>query len=155
MEIISNTSLISINETLIIQVLSFLVFLFIINRLMFRPLRNAMSEREHYFEEMSQEIEAAKKEVVRYSAEIENRGNAVKDEAYAISKELEETGKNEAKQIVDAAMNEIFILREKTGKEIDTQISEAKRYVQKESEDLAVNIVEKILDRRLFNETVQ
>ena len=39
MQIISNIALISINETLVVQLISFLIFLFIINRIMFRPLR--------------------------------------------------------------------------------------------------------------------
>ena len=45
MQIITNIALISINETLIVQLLSFLIFLFIINRVMIRPLRGVMSDR--------------------------------------------------------------------------------------------------------------
>ena len=71
MEIISNTALISINETLIIQVLSFLIFLFIINRLMFRPLHKTIGDRERHFEDISREIDKTKKDVEKYSAEIE------------------------------------------------------------------------------------
>ena len=39
MQIVSVEALLSINETLIFQLLSFLIFLFIIKRMMFRPLR--------------------------------------------------------------------------------------------------------------------
>ena len=45
MQIISNIALISINETLIVQLISFLIFLFVINRIMFRPLRKTVGPR--------------------------------------------------------------------------------------------------------------
>jgi len=45
MQIVSNVALISINETMVVQLISFLIFLFVINRVMFRPLRESMHER--------------------------------------------------------------------------------------------------------------
>ena len=154
MEIISNTALISINETLIIQVLSFLIFLFVINRLMFRPLRKTIGDREKHFEKIGQEIDQAKEDIERYSSQIEDRKNAVRDEAFAIAKELENTGNQEANKIVDAVRKEVSGLRENTDKEIEAQIFEAKKNVQNESKALAIHIMEKVLDRRLSNEAV-
>ena len=50
MEIISNIALITINETLIAQLLAFLIFMFVINRLMFKPLQGVMTERQGYID---------------------------------------------------------------------------------------------------------
>jgi len=52
MEIISNIALISINETVVVQMLSFLVFMFILNRIMIRPLRSSANDREIYIEKL-------------------------------------------------------------------------------------------------------
>ena len=52
MHIISNIALISINETLFVQLLSFLIFLFIINRIMFRPLKRVMNVRVDYIDQI-------------------------------------------------------------------------------------------------------
>ena len=38
MQIVSNVALISINETLVVQLISFLIFLFVINRIMFSSI---------------------------------------------------------------------------------------------------------------------
>ena len=56
MQIISNIALISINETLIVQVISFLIFLYIINRIMFRPLRSVTAERENHIKGIQKDI---------------------------------------------------------------------------------------------------
>ena len=77
MHIISNIALITINETLFVQLLSFLIFLFIINRIMFRPLQNVMSERVNYMDQVKvdtvdtiQELEDLTKKLKKQESEV-------------------------------------------------------------------------------------
>lgn len=155
MEIISNTALISINETLVAQVVSFLIFLFIINRLMFRPLRKTMGDRDQYLETIMKDIDNAKKDVERYTEEIENRKSAIRSEAYEITKELEHAAGLEAEDIVAAAIEEVATIRDDTKKDIEAQIATARQRVQRESEALAIQLAEKILERGLSHEARQ
>ena len=57
MEIIKTTALITINETLWVQLIFFLIFLFLINRVMFRPVRRNMADREVHFLSLRQDIQ--------------------------------------------------------------------------------------------------
>ena len=111
MEIITNTALISINETLLVQVASFLIFLFVMNRLMFRPLRKTMDDRSRYVSDLEQDIDDAERDITRYSREIEKQRAAARAEAYGVTKELEEKGNQEAQKIVDTAVKEISVLK--------------------------------------------
>ena len=86
MQIISNIALISINETLIVQVISFLIFLFIINRVMFRPLRSVVAERQSHIEHIRQDIVAAGEKFESLTNQIEEQEATVKMEAF-IAKE--------------------------------------------------------------------
>ena len=155
MEIISNTALISINETLVVQVVSFLIFLFVMNRLMFRPLRKTMGKRSKYVSDLDQEIDAAERDILRYSKEIDKRRAAAHAEAHGVTAELEEKGTVEAHEIIDAAVKEISEIKQQTKTRIDAQISEARELLEKESESFSVQIMEKVLDRRLSNEAVE
>jgi len=148
MDIISTIALISINETLIVQLISFLIFLFLINRIMFRPLGNVMSERSVYIDGLKQSVIAADQEVIRLTDELSEK-EAARHDALAHKKKLEEEGSGQANEIYVAARNEIMQLKEETQKEVNTQISQARRSLQAESEMLAIGIMEKILDRRL------
>ena len=155
MQIISNIALITINETLVIQVISFLILLFVLNRIMFRPLQRTAIERNRYVKEILQEIDDAEKDSERYKQEIERKRSAAREKAFAIIKELEDAGGMEAEKIVAAAVQDISTLREQANKEIETQISEAEKNLKKESEALSIHIMEKVLDRRLSHEAVQ
>ena len=148
MEIISTIALISINETLIVQVISFLIFLFVINRIMFRPLRNVMSDREEHIDRVMMDISEAREKIASIDGQIKDQEIAVKKEGWQLKKDLEETGKQQAKEIFSAARKEIAATGGKVQKDIDTQIAQARKSIQKEAETLAAGIVSKILDRR-------
>jgi len=149
MQVVSNIALISINETLIVQLLSFLIFLFIINRLMFRPLRKAMNDRDTYIEEIRQGIFQSEQDVINYTSQIEEKKEAIRAEAFDSTKEMDRDGRHQAEGIIAVAEEEISALREKAMQEVDTQISVAKQEIEKEAMHLAVGIMEKVLERRL------
>jgi F-type H+-transporting ATPase subunit b len=70
-------------------------------------------------------------------------------EAFAQKKELEEAGSRQADEIFVSTQKAIAAEKDKALKEVDAQVLEAKKYIQKESESLALRIIEKVLDRRL------
>jgi F-type H+-transporting ATPase subunit b len=147
MEIISTVALININETLIFQVISFLIFLFIINRIMFRPLRKVMNERETYIENVQKDIVTAENQFEDLTNQIQAQENAVRDEAFKQKDLLETSGSQQADEIMASTREEINALRAEAQKEVNAQISAARKDVQKESEDLAKDIIEAVLYR--------
>jgi F-type H+-transporting ATPase subunit b len=147
MEIISNVALISINETLIFQVISFLIFLFIINRIMFRPLRKVMHERETYIENVQNDIVTAQIQSEDLTNQIKAQEKDVKSEAFKQKVQLEASGSQQAAEIMESARQEINTLRAEAKKDVDDRISAARKHVQKESEDLAKHIIETVLSR--------
>ena len=149
MQIVSNVALISINETFLVLLLSFLIFLFIINRVMIRPLRGIMREREEYVEKLKLEMVDAEKALEDTAQRIRSNEAEVIKAAHQIREELENTGSRDAADIVAAAKDEVNRLKRKAEKEVSAMIAEAQKSLQDESEVLAVNIMEKILDRRL------
>ena len=65
--------------------------------------------------------------------------------------ELEEKGKQESDEILKSTLQEIELLKDKNEATVNAQIMKAKKDLQKESEALALNIMEKLLDRRLVS----
>ena len=149
MEIVSNIALISINGTLFHQLIAFLIFMFIMNRIMFRPLQEVMGERKNFIEKIKLDTVDAAKELEHLTGELSARESAVRMEAMEVRRELEAGGSQEATEILESTKQEIDSIKEKTEVEISAQISEARKLLQIESEALAVNIMEKLLDRRL------
>ena len=149
MEIISNIALISINETMVIQIISFLVFMLILNRVMIRPLRSSVTEREIYVEKLWADISNSKREMEDISAQIEIQETSARQAAQSIQKEIEAIGNKEANGVMDAAKQDVILLQQQTKAEIEAMLKAFRKTLEKESAGIAVSFMEKALSRRL------
>ncbi len=151
MEIVSNVALISINETLFVQLISFLIFLFVINRVMFRPLRRVMNERDTYLASIENELSDAAIELDKINNRILAQETEVMEAAHKIKAEIEANGTTKAVEIFNSTRNEIDTLRKNTEKEVADMLTKAREHILTESENLSVSIMEKVLNRRLIS----
>lgn len=149
MEIVSNIALISINETLIVQLISFLVFLLILNRIMIRPLRESMSQRTDYVEELGKSISTSEDEMTAITLQIKEQEATAVQEAHARRMELEAAGKEAADSMMNAARGEIGQMKVQVGGEIEKLLVQARERVEKESGLISISIMEKVLSRKL------
>lgn len=151
MQIVSNVALISINETMVVQLISFLIFLFVINRVMFRPLRKSMQEREHYIEGIRMDIQEAERKLEKTMQQVQDEDAAVRKAGLQMTAELEKQGNEEAGSIIAGSRQEIAQLGNKARQEIDAKIGEARKTIVAEADKLSLNVMEKVLGRRLVS----
>ncbi len=149
MEIISNIALISINETMVVQLLSFIVFMFILNRIMIRPLRSSAHDREIYIENLSVDISNAQKEMNAITTQIESQEASARQAAHNIQKEIVALGSQKADSILKAAKQDVVALRQQTTAETEATLAKLRETLEKEAARIAVNFMEKALSRRL------
>jgi len=152
MEIVSKIAMVSINETLIIELISFLIFLFLINRIMFRPLNTVMQERDEHISGLGEDIQNAKQRIKDLNAQLDEQEKAAIDEATSRRIDLETEGAKQAESILAESKNEINGIKIENQKFVDQQIAEARKTLKTEAERLATQMMEKILERRLVRE---
>jgi F-type H+-transporting ATPase subunit b len=148
-QIVSNIALISINATLVVQLISFLIFLFLINWILIQPLRRTMAERTGYLEKMKLDILEAEEEMSRQLKQLAAREKRVRKEALLATKEIENEGQRLASEIIKDVRKEMENLRSKTQQTVSEQLAAARQRLEQESESLALSIMEKLLNRRL------
>jgi F-type H+-transporting ATPase subunit b len=149
MEIVSTIGLITINETMIVQVLSFLLLVFVLNRIMFRPLRKTMAERDDVIEGIRQDIGQVTEELGTVTAEAAKLEDATKKAAFQIRADLEQKAQEEAGAVLKSAGKEMDLLKQRAEADVAKAIEVARGSLADESERLTVAIMEKLLDRRL------
>ncbi|GAB6906094.1 ATP synthase subunit b [Desulfosarcina cetonica] len=149
MEIISATALISINETFFIQLISFLIFLYVMNRIMIQPLISMRDERNTYFETISTDIETAKSNLDTLNRDLDAQRKKLLKEANEVVSKLEEEADQDASTIVASARTDITDLRNATEAKVNEQLKTARSQLQGEVESLTTLVMEKVLHRRL------
>jgi F-type H+-transporting ATPase subunit b len=149
MEIVSTTELVSINATMLVQMGSFLIFLWVIARIMFRPLSRTMAERSDHLHRLEQALKTRQQELAAMTAALRQEEAAIKREAFRESEALEAAGKREAQAILHAVQDEVRTRQEAAAAEIRARIAALREELRRETEPLVAAILESLLGRRL------
>lgn len=149
MEIVSATALISINETFFVQLISFLVFLFILNRVMIRPLINTMDQRKAHLAGAKSEIDKAKSDLLNLNKELDRQRSQVLREANTTIQQMEKEADHQASGVMESARQQINALRHETEEKVNQQLKEVRTQLIGEVDALTTLIMEKVLHRRL------
>jgi len=149
MEIIATNALISINETFLVQLVSFLIFLFIMNRIMFRPLLSTMEQRDEYIDNVKEEIQTGKEKLTKLVKDLDAQRAQVLKEADTLANALEAEGDQQASNLIEEARQQIVALRNETEAQVADQVQQARQEMAGEVEAVTVAVMEKVLRRRL------
>jgi F-type H+-transporting ATPase subunit b len=151
MQVVENVALISINATLVVQLISFLIFMVLFNRMMIRPLRTIMAERERFVQKIGRDVTAAGQAFEEMTRQIERQETEARLAASKIREEIVEAGQRSVADVLAKTRQEVGVLRKAAQKETDTHIMAARENLQAEAKILADHMIASLLDRRSSN----
>jgi F-type H+-transporting ATPase subunit b len=149
MEIISATALISINETLLAQLISFLIFLFVLNRVMIQPLIQIIDQRKGYLLDVKNDIQKASADLDKINKDLDQQRKDVLKNADGVVKKLEADANKNASAVMDAARSQISVLRQETEDKVAQEVKDARNQLAGEIDAITTKIMEKVLHRSL------
>ena len=133
--------------TLLIQIVTFLILIYILNLLLYKPILAIIDRRKKQLEELENEIKLFKEAVDKKVAEYEEKLKQAKANATELKKEIIKEGDNQAKSIVDAVRNEIPLMTQEFQQKMDKEIQAARQILESQSRKLSLEIAEKVLGR--------
>jgi len=140
---------VSIDYSLGIQVVNFLILIFILNKLLYKPILAVLDQRKKQTDDSEAEIRTLQKSIDQKMSAYEEKLQLAKAEALAIKKNLIKQGDEEAKSLVDAARAEVPGMQEAFRLKTAGEIESARTILSDNSRKLSVEIAEKIVGRSL------
>jgi len=144
--------LISLDKSLIVQLINFIILLVILQRFLYKPLLAKMEERTAAIKRSLDEAQAARADAVRQQEENAAQLRAAYAEAATIRdqalREAEEAGRKQ----LEAAQAQSRKLVEDTKAQLDGEIRRARDELRRETTDLALAVAEKLVRRTLRDE---
>lgn len=141
--------MISINATLVIQVINFLVLAFILNRLMFQPILKLINERSQHIETTKNDIKDTKLETERLKDEYLSRQNEASKDAAQKRAQIRGTAINKAEEYFNNSRKQVASARMKADKEAEKKLNKEQPLLNREAATLADDITEKMIGRRI------
>jgi F-type H+-transporting ATPase subunit b len=140
---------ISLDKTLLIQMLNFLILLWILNRFFFKPILKILDERKARIEASEksvQELEAKAKE--RWSA-YQRQLQEAKLQATAERERIKGEALEEEKRMLEQVRAEAVKRVEETRRKLTEEVERARGALKGQIEPLALEMVERVLGRSL------
>jgi F-type H+-transporting ATPase subunit b len=141
--------LISVDKSLIVQVVNFLILLFILQRLLYKPFLAKMEERTGTIQKALEEAKAARAEAARQQEENEARLRTAYAEAAAVREQALKEAAVESRRHVEAAQAQSRKMVEDTKAQLDTEVRRAREELRREVSDLAIAVAEKLVHKSL------
>jgi F-type H+-transporting ATPase subunit b len=135
--------------TLLIQIVTFIVLIYILNILLYKPILTIIDRRKKQLEELENEIKLFNDSVDKRVLEYEEKLKQAKTNASDLKKEIIKEGDDQAKSIVDIVRGEIPLMTQEFQKKMDKEIQAARQILDGQSRKLSLEIAEKVLGRRV------
>ena len=143
--------MISINATLFIQIINFLILVFILKRFMYGPIMKLINDRIQYVEDAKIKIENIETETAELVDKCVSMEKAARADAGNESAQMKKEANLVAEQIFEETREEVADIRKKAEQEITGQIENARQFLRDEAVALSDAITEKVMGRRAGN----
>ena len=140
--------MIEINLTIVIQVVQFLLLLFILNRFLFRPTINLIEEREKkiftWEEETKKFHESMQERLQSYEDQILKAKAQAQEQQELVTAELKEEEEKKLEAVSEEALRIVASTREKLQEETEV----LRGQLREQAEEMSQLVTEKVLGRK-------
>jgi F-type H+-transporting ATPase subunit b len=140
--------MIEINLTIVIQVVQFLLLLFILNRFLFRPTINLIEEREKKITRWKEEAEkfhgSMQARLQSYEDQIIKAKARAQEQQELMTKELKKEEDKKLEAVSEEALHIVVSTREKLQEETEV----LRGQLREQAEEMSQLVTEKVLGRK-------
>ncbi|MDR1298293.1 MAG: ATP synthase F0 subunit B [Deltaproteobacteria bacterium] len=137
----------SFDWTLLVQIANFLILIFVLNMILFKPLKKLMASRRELVESLKTGADAARERLAEGEAEQERFLVEVLQEGVGLHKSLKEEGRARELQILSEAQRKAAGRLDEARATMSGEVAEARASLRAEAESLAAGLVDKLLGR--------
>ena len=141
--------MISVNATLIVQIILFLITLFLLNRLFIRPIRKMVQNRTRFFQDTEGRILSLEKETEELKKRFDKLQKDARKNAFQESNRLKIAGNTQADEVMDQSKSRAASIRAEGEARAEAEKEKERPLLKDQAVVLSNEIVEKLIERRI------
>lgn len=141
--------MVSLDYTTLVQIVNFVLLMFILNTLLYKPIMGVIEKRKEQMEKSDGEVKRLRQEVEQKLAEYEEKVRLAKLEAMEQRNALVKEGADLAKSTIEAVRSEIPMLMEQFNAKMGREVDAARAILHSQSRKISLEIAEKVLGRSI------
>ena len=144
-----------IPSEVIIQILAFLSVFFLLRKLAWKQVQQALENRRNKIRDDFEAIEKAKQAIETLKTDYTARLQKIEDEARAKIQSAIEDGRKIAREIQDKAREDAQKTFEKSKENLEMEVAKARATLKNEVADLALRVAEKVVGDKMTEKEQQ
>lgn len=140
-------NIISPDGSLVVVLVLFLIFVFVLNRILFRPIGRVLDERQTLIEGSANEARAARRRYEARLAEYEATIRQARAESYRRAEQARNAALDERRRLIEEAKEYARKQIESAKREIEQQVAQARAALESEVREIAQRISQTVLGR--------
>ncbi|MFW6256566.1 MAG: F0F1 ATP synthase subunit B [Bacillota bacterium] len=144
--------MIKLNWNFFLQLLNFLVLMFLLKKFLYQPIIQLLDKREEKINNELDEAARRKKEAQEKKQKYEAQIQGARSEAQDIVQKAERRGKKRAREIIDEAREDAENIKQNKLEEIEQAQRDAARQLRDYAADLSIQAAGKLLQEQLDEE---
>lgn len=141
--------MINLDITLIIQMINFLVLLYVLNLILFRPIRNIIKERNQIIEGFNTDITSLTDEAQASLDQFEQKILEARKEGMARVQNMKDEGEETEAELIATTNEEVQGKIEEARQKVASDIQEARTQLQDQVQAFSLAVTEKVLGRSI------
>jgi len=141
--------MVDLNYTLLIQIINFLVLIFVLNLLLYKPILKIMGRRQETISASEEEVKNLNETIEARMAEYEAKIRDAKVSAMGQRNEILQQGTAVGKEMMDGAKKEIAGMMDDFQQKLNAEMEKAKSILHNQSRLISKEIAEKVLGRSI------
>jgi F-type H+-transporting ATPase subunit b len=141
--------MIDIDWTLVAQLVNFLLLVFLLNMVLFRPIRNSLKERQAKLASQEADLEGLLASGQGVNQDIQDRLREARKEALGHKEGLLKEGAQAEASLLEAVKKEVDAEWAKVEQKIKKDMAKARETLKKQAQDFAQMLASKILGREV------
>jgi F-type H+-transporting ATPase subunit b len=141
--------MVNLDYTILIQMANFLLIIFVLNKLLYKPILGIMEQRQEQLEKSDEEVKRLQQDVEQKLAQYEEQVRLAKIDAMEQRNAIVKEGADQSKSIIDAVRNEIPALMDQFHAKMSGEIEAARAVLRSQSQKISYEIANKVLGRSI------
>ena len=137
------------DHTLLIQIVNFLILVFILNKILYRPIRDILAKRNQEINNLNQLIEDIRRQVQEREKSIEESFIQAKKLGFMEKESLKEEAVEYEKKLLKDTYTTVEEKLEQAKKELQEKLAQLERELEKDVVSFSKELAERVLGRRI------
>lgn len=139
----------NLNATLVIEIISFLILLFILYKFLYRPLLSFMDKRQKAVRDMIESAQSAEEKAKVYAEQTHKALDMAKEEILKIKEENRKISDAQRRKILEQARKEALVLIAEAKARLSQERESVIKEIKSEIAAISVDIAKRVLGREI------